>query len=114
MKRNPLLVPYSKLDAAAKKSNWYAAIVCYHMSKVLLAELGEFFYTSPHVSQHRDTAYESVRTISALGCTIEPPSVQPTSIHQLGRRFTVSNVQTRTFRGQTCYRLMKGKWYVED
>ena len=32
MKRNPLLVPYSKLDAAAKKSNWYAAIVCYRMS----------------------------------------------------------------------------------
>ena len=59
----------------------------------------------------RDTAHESVRTICALGCTIEPPTANlPPSIQQLTREFAGSHVRTRTFRGQTCYTLKNGKW----
>ena len=81
-KRNPLLIPYSKLDEAAKKSNY-------------------------------DTAYESVRTICALGCTLDPPTDRKgvSSILQLAREFNAnSHIKTRTFRGQFCYKLKEGKW----
>ena len=83
LKRNRLLVAYSKLDEATKKSN-------------------------------RDTAYESIRTICALGCEIIPPSAagdEGTTIQQLAREFSHAHVRTRTFRGQTCYKVTSGKWY---
>ena len=81
-KRNCLLVPYSKLDEAALKSN------C-------------------------DTAYESIRTICALGCEITPPPStgdEGVAIQQLAREFSDAHVRARTFRGQTCYKITKGKW----
>ena len=74
---------YSKLDEATKKSN-------------------------------RDTAYESIRTICALGCVITPPPSsigdEGTTIQQLAREFSHAHVRTRTFRGQTCYKITEGKW----
>ena len=82
-KRNKYLVPYPKLDEAAKKSN-------------------------------HDTAYETIRTISALGCKITPPlslaGDKGMTIQQLAREFSHAHVRTRTFRGQTCYKITKGKW----
>ena len=80
-KRNPLLVPYSKLNPAAKKSNY-------------------------------DTAYESVRTVCGLGCTLTPPATGGGNINQLMREFSESGSRNRTFRGQKCYKVIDGKWLV--
>ena len=67
----------------------------------------------PLLPANRDTAYESVRTICALGCCIQPPSTRlAPSIQQLAREFSNSHARTCTFRGQTCYALKQGKWYV--
>ena len=78
-----MLVPYSKLSAAAKKSN-------------------------------RDTAHEAVRTVCALGCHIIPPMLGGEgNINQLMREFSESGSRTRTFRGQKCYKVLDGKWFVQ-
>ncbi len=82
-KRNPLLVPYCKLSDTAKQSNY-------------------------------STACESVRTICRLGCSIIPPASGHGNINQLNLQYSESTAaKARTFRGQKCYKVTKGKWYVK-
>ncbi len=76
-----MLIPYSKLDDAGKKSNY-------------------------------DTAYESLRTVCGLGCTVTPPASGCGNINELMREFSELGTKYRTFRGQKCYKVTQGKWYV--
>lgn len=57
-----------------------------------------------------DTAFEAVRTVCGLGCTIVPPTAGGGNINQLVREFSDSDTKSRTFRGQYCYKVTSGKW----
>ena len=76
---------------------------------------------SPSSSSLRDSAHDTVRTVVALGCSINPPSSPSSfssssatpgslSIRQLSRDYSESQTKIRNFRGQNCFAVTSGKW----
>ena len=60
----------------------------------------------------RDSAHDTVRTVVGLGCTIVPPSSSSSFLRHLTREYSESQVKIINFRGQTCYAVTSGKWWV--
>ena len=140
-------MPYSNLDEDTRESNWYniiriRIIFCMWIrcilnilkifdrenlelhSSLLLLDIFIVIYC-------RNTAYDVVRSVILLGCSLEPTSVSFTQTmsgkpsewlvciinyssivlcEDLSLQESVVVSDTRTFRGQYSHVLTKGKW----
>ena len=124
--RNPCLLPYKCLDEATKKSNWLA-----HSSSSSNFLPSPPFLPSPtfppsfpsspplpslppFLPPSRDTAHETVRTLCALGCTLQPPLVTPlpSSLYRMGRELSSSQAVMTTYRAEYSHGLKAGMWWV--